>query len=234
KAELPATRSYHYAMVASSGLDCALSLEGDAKKTEVPPFEAAVRDAVADASIPMAVDDRSSLYGMLVGVRDEAGDAEGKKKVALEWLAYLDAEAARAPDARSRAVFDSHRLNAALEAGVPERAIAFLTESEKSLPDDYNPPARLAAAYKAAGKLPEALAAVDRALALAYGPRKLRVYSTKADVLEKSGKIDEAKATMQDAIRYAEGLPKAQASERTIESLKTKLAKIGAPKPAAG
>src|SRR5262245_53853328 len=115
KAELPSTRSIHYAAVASYGLDCALSLEGDAKKAEVPKFEAAVRDVVADSSLVMAVDDRSSLYGMLVGARDEAGDAEGAKKVAADWLAYLDAEAAKAPDARSRAVFDSHRLNAAIE-----------------------------------------------------------------------------------------------------------------------
>jgi tetratricopeptide (TPR) repeat protein len=166
-------------------------------------------------------------------VRSQAEDAEGAKKTAAEWLAYLDAEAAKAPNPRARAVFDSHRLAAALEAGVPERAIAFLTESEKSLPDDYNPPARLAAAYKAAEKLPEALAAADRALKLAYGPRKLRVYSTKVDVLEKAGKIDEAKATMEEAIRYAESLPKAQVNERTIASLKTRLAKIGT-KPAAG
>src|SRR5262245_30480384 len=168
----------HYAMSAASGLDCALSLEGDAKKQEVPAFETAVTKVVADRSIEMAVDDRSSLYGMLVGVRDDAGDEEGKKKLALEWLAYLDGEAAKAPNPKARAVFDPHRLSAALEAGVPERAIAFLTESEKGLPTDYNPPARLAAAYKAAGKLPEALAAADRALKLAYGPRKLRVYST--------------------------------------------------------
>ena len=62
----------------------------------------------------------------------------------------------------------------------------------------------------------------ERALELAYGPRKLRVYSTKADILEEDGKIDAARATMEEAIRYAEGLPKAQVNERTIESLKTK------------
>lgn len=234
RAELPKTRSLHYANVASAGLDCATSLEGDAKKQAAAEFEPLVRDVVADTSVIMAVDDRSSLYGMLVDARSEAGDKEGAKKTAADWLAFLDAEAAKAPNARARAVFDPHRLSASIEAGVPEHAIAFLTESEKSLPEDYNPPARLAAAYKAAGKLPEALAAADRALKLAYGPRKLRVYSTKVDVLEKSGKIEDAKATMAEAIQYAQSLPKAQISDRTIESLKTKLAKIGAPKPAAG
>jgi tetratricopeptide (TPR) repeat protein len=231
RAELPKTRTMHYAGVASYGLDCALSLEGDAKTKAVAEFEPLVRDVVEDRSLTMSGDDRSSLYLILWGARKDAGDADAAKRVAGEWLDFLDAEAAKAPNARARAVFDSHRLMAAIEAGVPERAIAFLAESEKSLPGDYNPPARLAAAYKAADRLDEALAAADRALVLAYGPRKIRVYSTKADILEEDGKIDEAKRTMEEAIRYAEGLPRAQASERTIESLKTKLAKIGTKPP---
>ena len=48
-----------------------------------------------------------------------------------------------------------------------------LQASERDLPDDYNPPARLATAYKAMRRWDEALAASDRALAKAYGPRKL-------------------------------------------------------------
>ena len=65
-----------------------------------------------------------------------------------------------------------------------------LEASEKDLPEDYNPPARLANAYKAMKKWDEALAASDRAMAKVYGPRKLGVYSTRVDIL--SGKGDAA------------------------------------------
>ena len=50
-----------------------------------------------------------------------------------------------------------------------------LEQSEKDFPNDYNPPARLALAYKAMKQYDEALAASDRALAKVYGPRKIAV-----------------------------------------------------------
>jgi len=42
-----------------------------------------------------------------------------------------------------------------------------LEQSQREMPDDYNPSARLAIAYRAMKKWPEALAASDRALSMA-------------------------------------------------------------------
>ena len=44
-----------------------------------------------------------------------------------------------------------------LELGQPERALPMLQASERDLPDDYNPPARLAVAYKAMKRWDEAI-----------------------------------------------------------------------------
>jgi tetratricopeptide (TPR) repeat protein len=227
RAELPKERTQHFAIVAMAGLDCATSLEGPEKQVAVAEFESAVRSALGEPRIEMPGDDRAGLYASLVGVRKEMGDEAGAKKVAAEWLAFLDEEAARAPTPRARAVFDSFRLSAAIAVGDPARAIPVLAQSEKDLPDDYNPPARLAIAYSEVGRYDEALAAADRAMKLVYGPRKIRVFVTKAEILEKQGSKEAAKATLSEALRYAETLPKAQLSTRAVDAIKGKLAKLG-------
>ncbi len=102
-----------------------------------------------------------------------------------------------------------------------------LEQSEKDFPQDYNPPARLALAFSEMGRYDDALQAADRAMRLVYGPRKIQVFVTKATILGKKGDTEGEKAAIQDAIAYAETLPKAQVSSRRIESLKSRLAKLG-------
>jgi tetratricopeptide (TPR) repeat protein len=98
-----------------------------------------------------------------------------------------------------------------------------LRASERDLPDDYNPPARLALAYKALKNYDEALAASDRALAKAYGPRKLGILQTRADIYKDKGDSAAARKTIEEAVKVAESLPDGQRSERAIASLKKKL-----------
>ena len=123
-------------------------------------------------------------------------------------------------------VFDSHRLAAYMELGEPARAVPMLQQSEKDFPDDYNPPARLAVAYLEMGRWDEAVAASDRALARAYGPRKLRLYQNRADIFVGKGDPAGARKTLEEAIAFAEALPPGQRSEGAIASLKKKLATI--------
>jgi len=137
--------------------------------------------------------------------------------------AFLEAEAKKAKTPEQRAVFDSHRLSEYIALKEPEKAIPMLEQSQKDLPNDYNPPARLAAAYKAMGKFDEAIAANDRALALAYGPRKIGIFRSRADIYIAKGDPATAKKILNDAIAFAESLPEGQRSDRTIASLKKKL-----------
>ena len=98
-----------------------------------------------------------------------------------------------------------------------------LEQSEKDFPDDYNPPARLALAYRAMKKYDEALAASDRALARAYGPRKLVILNVRADIYEKKGDPAAARKVREEALAWAESLPKEQVSERQMAALKKQL-----------
>ncbi len=218
-------RTSSAANVAASGLDCALSLkpEDPSRAELVTALAANCREVLSERRPDIAADDISSVYDELASEREAAKDEEGKKKVLSERAAFLEGEAARAKSPEARAVFDSHRLSTYVALGEPERAIPMLEASERDLPDDYNPPARLAFAYKAMKKYDEALAASDRALARAYGPRKIGILQTRAEIYAAKGDPGAAHRTMEETLRYAEGLPPGQRSEKTIASLRKKL-----------
>ena len=213
------------ANVAGSGLDCALALD-KSLPTRFALVAALTRDAkevLRGSRAGLAVDDVSALYQTFAEERGSANDAPGKTKVLEEWAAYLEAEAAKGKTPEARAAFDAHRITAYLELGQPERGIPMLEASERDFPDDYNPPARLALAYRGMKKYDEALAASDRALLRAYGPRKLVILSARADIYDRKGDPAGAKKTREDALAWAESLPKEQVSERQIAALKKQL-----------
>ncbi len=218
------------ASVAATGLDCALGLDAGAagRSAAITELERAAQAALADPALGLATDDRSGLYIALLAARDDAKDAAGKQRLAGEWIALLETAAANAPTPAARAVYDSHRLSAYLEVGEPQRAVPMLEASERDFPGDYNPPARLASAYRAMKDFPRALAASDRALALAYGPRRLGILRTRAAIQAESGNRTAARATLESALAEAKALPAGQVSERTLAALRLELEKSAA------
>jgi hypothetical protein len=220
---------------AIAGLDCALGLglkeDAPDKAARVADMEAEVRRLVADPKAAGSADDVSGAYGSLLEARRAAKDEAGARRTAEDWAAYLDAAAARAQTPGQRTVFDSHRLAAYLALKQPERAIPMLEASERDFPEDYNPPARLAAAYQAMKEWDKALAAADRALARLYGPRKLRVLDLKAEVLKSKGDLAGARRTLEEAVAFADALPPGQRSEVRAAGLRKKLEAWKAPSP---
>src|SRR4051794_3147227 len=212
--------------VAATGLSCATDLDAKSwNRSELTAgLEKATRETLAAADkIKMSADDRSGLYESLVDVREQSKDEASARKLREEWAAFLEGEAAKAKTPDQRAVFDSHRLTAYLGLKQPEKAIAMLEQSERDLPKDYNPPARLISAYRAAGRFDDSLAASDRALKLAYGPRKIGIYRSRAATYLAKGDKASAKKTMEEAIQYAQSLPREQVSENMIASMKKQL-----------
>ena len=90
--------------------------------------------------------------------------------------------------------------------------------------------ANLAIAYRALKKWDEGLAASDRAMKLAYGPRKLTFYTTRADLYTGKGDTEGARRRIEEAVAFAKALPAGQRSDATIASLEKRLAGM---KPAA-
>ena len=217
----PLPRGPSFANAAGLALGCAADLKGDGRKHALATLEPLGDEALG---LPgLLADDRSGLYETLVELHDEAGDAAGKKALAGRWLAFLEAEAARAPAPEQRAAFDPHRVNAALALGEPLRVEKALMQSERDLPADYNPAARLAIIYRAAGRNDDALAAVDRALGKVYGPRALRLYDLKADLQLKKGDRSGAHKTLEQALAAARALPVAQRRAESVAAIEKKL-----------
>ena len=213
------------ANVAGTGLDCALRMpEGSPSRAGlVSALAADARQVLAKRRPDIAADDISSLYETLAQEREEAKDAEGRREVLSSQASFLEGEAARAATPDARVVFDPHRLTAYLDLGEPERAIPMLEQSERDFPEDYNPPARLAVAYRAMKRWDEGLAASDRAMAKAYGPRKIGIFQVRADLYAGKGDAAAARRTLEEGIAYAESLPAPQQNARTIAALKKKL-----------
>lgn len=224
--EAPALlRGPSFANIVASGLYCASAAPKEA------PFRAAALAALellgAEAlGLPgLLADDRSGLYEVLTDVRADAGDAPAAKALALRWLGFLEAEAAHAANVEERAAFDPHRVAAAIAAKEPLRAVAALQQTERDLPTDYNPPARLALLYREAGRLDDALAAIDRALARVYGPRTIRLLETKAGIQSARGEPAAARKTLEAALKTAEALPAAQRRDEIVARLRAALAR---------
>lgn len=216
------------ASVAGSGLDCALALPpGDASRPALVAVLATdAREVLARPRPDIAADDISSLYGVLADEREQAQDADGRRRVLNEWAAFLEAQAAAAKTPDARAVFDSHRLSVYLALGQPQRAVPMLEASEEDFPDDYNPSARLALALEAMQDYENALIASDRALSLAYGPRLIGILTARSRIHQEKGDLESARIALEEALREAEALPEGQRSDGQIASLKEKLAKL--------
>lgn len=206
----------------ASGLSCAIGggqagWAADAVAKLKPLAEEAVRlpDQLAD--------DRADLYATLVGLYGQQKDADAAKKLMAEFAAFLDNHEKTAPNAEARASLDTYRVMIAIRTKEPARAVPALQASERDLPNDYNPPARLASLYSAMGRYDEALAANGRALAKVYGPRRIQVLVSRSSIYEKKGDKAAARGAVEEAIKFASSQPK---SERQVESLKKQLERL--------
>jgi hypothetical protein len=137
--------------------------------------------------------------------------------------ALLEKAAAAAPDATLASTFDAHRVDTYLYLGEAPKAEALLVTREKEVPDDYNPAARLARVYFEEKKLPDAEAAVDRALSkMSRGQRRIGVLGLKAKILAAEGKPTSGVIREQLAVFHE--LPKTQQGAATGERLQRELA----------
>jgi tetratricopeptide (TPR) repeat protein/thiol-disulfide isomerase/thioredoxin len=177
-------------------------------------------EAIAkDRDASVLADDRSSLYEAIVEAREGLGDHDRAVKVARAWAAFLEGEAARATNNEGRSVFDAHRVDAYLAMGEPTRALPMLAASAHDFPRDYNTPVREARVLAATKKYDEALAAIDRAFTLVYGPRTLRLYVVKADILKAKGDRASLARTIDQGLAAAKTMPLTTAATHDVDAL---------------
>lgn len=218
------------AVVAGTALDAAVELDNHHPRRDewLKRYEAAAREVLSNTALPIATDDRSGLYFSLESAREAVEDSAGVRALEEEHVAMLEGMARKATTPDQRFVFDAHRLSLYMALGRAQDAIPMLEQSQKDFPQDYNPPQRLATAYKALGRWTEALAASDRALELAYGPRQFLVLTTRAEIQLGMGQKDAAVQTLMGALKKAQAMPDGQHSDATVSGLLKRLAALGA------
>jgi thioredoxin-like negative regulator of GroEL len=220
------------------GIECATEGDDVIADAAASPHDA-VRDPIRlsaltafgervarDAAEPILADDRSDLFDFVYDGWKSLGRNGDAQRVAQAWSQFLDAQAAGAPSPRARAVFDAHRLAAYLALGTPARALPMLEESARDFPTDYNPPARMGRAYLALGRPDDAIASLERALGLAYGPRKLTLWLLEADAYLAKGDRAGARRVVASALAFADTHPGAGGYGKLRAALAQKLAAV--------
>jgi thioredoxin-like negative regulator of GroEL len=213
--------------VLRAGLDCATSLPpGSPERGLVDGLVTRAERTASDPKAAVLDDDRSDLYDYLVATLRTLDRGAEAARLASDWARLLEDAALRAPTPSARAVFDAHRLGAYLALGEPQRAVPMLEQSERDFPADYNPPARLATAYLAMKRYDEALVAAKQALGLAYGPRKLRLWSLEADILLAKGDRAGARDALRAAVDFARTTPLTGSYPKLRDAIETRLSEM--------
>jgi thioredoxin-like negative regulator of GroEL len=214
--------------VLRAAIGCAEDLPQSApERTRLAGLATLGEHVATDLTQPILADDRSDLYDYVVhALTALGGHGEDAKRVARAWAAFLEDQASKAPSPAARAVFDAHRLLAYVALGDPGRAVPMLEQSERDFPDDYNPPARLGRAFLLMKRYGEAADATGRALDRAYGPRKLTLFSLRADVFEAEKDRTAARHALEQALAYSKTIPLTGGYPRLRDALEKRLAKL--------
>jgi tetratricopeptide (TPR) repeat protein len=120
--------------------------------------------------------------------------------------------------------YDWARTDALIALDRAAEALPFLIEHERAAPSNYNPPQQQARCFKALGRWEEGLAAIERALSIAYGPRKAGFLTLKADLLLGAGRADEARRVVEQQLAAYRALPAGQRQPAAEERVSQRLA----------
>jgi thioredoxin-like negative regulator of GroEL len=216
-----------------SAMDCADAAAKD-KKLDAKQIEKVRKDAVArwqallgDASAQLSVDDRSDAMASLRDALDKLGDKAGAKAIAEQQAKLLDDTAGKAPTPLAAMTYNWPRAEVYVYLGRPLDLVPALEKSAADLPKEYDPPARLGWLLFKANKLPDAASWTDKALALAYGPRKARLLGLRADIAKAAGDAAAEKDFRAKAVAQYEGLPKGEQMPDALAAAKAALAATG-------
>lgn len=212
--------------------ECASSLpEGDPRRAATLGLVRARLSAIAAAPpVGMSVDDRADLLGGLAELARDARDDASARVLEEQRLALLEDAAERAATVVDAQVYDYARMNAYLALGRGDEAVALFRRRIKELPDNYEPHARLGSTLVELKRFKEAAPALERAVALSYGPRRLRYLALLAKAQLAAGDSSQGVATLEQEVRGWKELPGAQRDEKKLADAEQRLGAAKASK----
>ncbi len=218
-------------------LECAETLaKNDAAGAAAVRALAIVRleKLLAEEASTLSLDDRSDAMIYLRAALlsdDRKADATA---VAEKQAALLADAAAKAPTPKAAMTYNWHLAEVHVFLGRPLDAVAALEKSARDLPGEYDPPARLGWVFLKGDKLADAATWTDKAIALAYGPRKARVLAQRAEIAAKQGDAKAERSYREQVVALWSSLPPGQASPDALAKAKKALAQVDAAAAGSG
>ena len=196
---------------AASTLACAARLpESDARRRTARERAAADLTLLCERDdFELTPDDRGDACGNLLEARAALGDAAGARRAAETRLSVLENAARGMPD-EVALIYDAARTETLVVLDRAPEALALLEARAAALPDNYNPPYAIARVALKLGRYELGLRAAERALALAYGPRRANIYGLEAELRLAAGQKAAAITALKAQIATLAALPEGQ------------------------
>ncbi len=138
---------------------------------------ATIRGVLADPEAGLSVDDRADAMRIARELLDALGQPEAARRMATEQRDLLDAAAAAASTPYEAMTYSWPRCEVYAYLGEHEALVPALEALVAALPEEYDPPYRLAWLLHEAGRSADALPWAKMARERVYGPRTKRVDS---------------------------------------------------------
>ncbi len=192
-----------FLLICSGKLDDKDPLKAEAREAARAKLQALVDKPAPGAS----VDDQADVMHNLADVYEQLGQADKARALHERRLALMEQDAARGKTPIEQRVHDYARMNSYLALGRGDEAVALLQMRVGQLPDDYEAHARLASVLHTLKRDDEALPVAEKAVALSYGPRRLRYLKLLADVRGQKGDAAGRRAALEELLKDNEALP---------------------------
>jgi len=180
-----------------------------------------------DATAPLSVDDRSDAMRIQREIYERLDRNDAARALAERQRQLLDQAATAAPSPRAAMTFNWPRAEVYVYLGRGAELIPDLERSVAALPEEYDPPYRLAWVALKLGRHDLALANAERALALVYGPRKARAQWLVADIQQARGDRVAARTALRTVVEIYAALPPGQAQPAAEARARAALIELG-------
>jgi thioredoxin-like negative regulator of GroEL len=207
--------------------DCIDPADPNANDTRAK-FAARLDALTSSGTAPLSVDDRSDAMANLREIQDELGQHDLAVATAKKQQALLDDAAAKAPTPFAAMTYNWPRSEVYSYLGEHEKLVPALEKSAADLPEEYDPPYRLAWLYHQEKKEADALTWATKSVALAYGPRKARVQSLIVDIYKAQGDAKAEIEARKALIAIYQSLPPAQLKQADLDKAQVDLAALEA------
>jgi thioredoxin-like negative regulator of GroEL len=216
-----------YVMLCSGELAKDDPLRASARAAAQKKLEQLVEKPAEGAS----VDDRADVMANLADLYEEMGNKDGAKSLHERRLKLMEEDAAKAKTPVDARAHDYARMNSYLALGRGEEAVALFQQRLKEFPDDYEVHARLASTLNQLARYDEALPVAEKAVALSYGPRKLRYLKLLADIRGKKNDVGGEKAALDELLKLNASLPERLRNVDLAQKAQARLDQLNTPAP---